>query len=65
MSEKETFERCLERISEITSILSAGTAELEESLKLYKEANELLAKAENILADAEVKIIQMGSAEQS
>ncbi len=64
MSERESFERCLERINEITGILSSGSADLDGSVALYKEANELLAKARNILAEAEVKISEIsGSGE--
>ena len=62
MDGKQTFESCVSRIDEIAGILSAGTAELEESVQLYREANELLAKARQILAEAEVKITEISSA---
>ncbi len=64
MNDRNTFESCLARIDEIAGILSAGTAELEESLKLYREANELLGKARTLLAEAEVRISRI-SEEQS
>ncbi len=60
MEDRKTFESCLGRIDEIAGILSAGTAELEESLALYQEANELLARARKLLADAEVRITRIG-----
>ena len=65
MNDKRTFESCLERISEITSVLSSGNTELEESVSLYREANELLSRARNLLAEAEVKVAGIsGGAEE-
>ena len=65
MNDRAGFEKCLARINEITGILSAGTAELEESIELYKEANGLLVKARNILAEAEVEMTRIsGNAEE-
>ena len=59
MNDKKTFENCLARIDEIAGILSAGTADLEQSLALYQEANDLLAEAKKALAEAEVRVARI------
>ena len=41
MSGKQKFEDGLERINEISRILSDGEVSLDESVELYKEASEL------------------------
>ena len=62
MNDKKTFENCLARIDEIAGILSAGTADLEQSLALYQEANDLLAEAKKALAEAEVRVARITEA---
>lgn len=51
-----SFEAALARLEEILERLNAGTISLEESLKLYEEADQLIAACNKRLNDAERKI---------
>jgi len=51
-----SFEEALARLEEILERMNAGTISLEESLKLYEEADQLIASCNKRLNDAERKI---------
>ena len=51
-----SFEKAFERLEAIVQIMNSGKIALEESLKLYEEAAQLIAHCEKILAKAEKKI---------
>ena len=51
-----SFEKAMERISEISDILGEGTLSLDESVELYTEGMMLIAKCKGKLDDAERKI---------
>ena len=59
MSRKQVFEDGLNRINEISRILSSGGVSLEESVELYKEAAELAAACRKMLDEAELKIARI------
>ena len=59
MNKKMTFEKGLARINEISELLSGGEVELEQALKLYKEAQETLSRCRDLLADAEVELTEL------
>ncbi|MCE2983058.1 MAG: exodeoxyribonuclease VII small subunit [Parachlamydia sp.] len=50
------FETALQRLEEILERMNGGTISLEESLKLYEEADQLLALCNKQLNEAEQKI---------
>jgi len=66
-----SFEKAFERLEQILEKLNSGHPSLEESLKLYEEADQLIIMSHKKLADAEKKIevlmknrageLQMGS----
>lgn len=51
-----TFEKALARLSEIAQTLEQGSKGLEESLKLYEEAENLRKKCDDFLSSMELKI---------
>jgi len=51
-----TFEAAYTRLEEILEKMNAGKVSLEESLKLYEEADRLIAWSNKKLSDAEKKI---------
>lgn len=51
-----TFEAAFVRLEEILEKLNSGTITLDESLKLYEEANTLIVTCNSRLNDAERKI---------
>jgi exodeoxyribonuclease VII small subunit len=55
------FEDCMARIEEIVATLDAGEADLDESLKLYREGVELVRDCTKRLDEAAqtVKMLQM------
>lgn len=55
MSE-QTFESALLRLEQILEKMNSGAVPLEESLKLYEEADQLIAACSKKLNDAEKKI---------
>ncbi len=59
MSRKQVFEDGLNRINEISRILSSGEVSLEESVELYKEAAELAVACRKMLDEAELKIARI------
>jgi exodeoxyribonuclease VII small subunit len=58
MTEKEelSFEKAFERLEHILEILNSKHPSLEESLKLYEEADKLIAFCSKKLTQAEKKI---------
>ncbi len=51
-----TFEKSFTRLEEILEKISSGKASLDESLKLYEEAEKLIASCGTRLQEAEEKI---------
>lgn len=57
MSEKElSFEAAFARLEEILEKMNSGSVPLDESLKLYEEADKLIISCQKRLNDAERKI---------
>lgn len=55
-SSEKTFESAFARLEEILERMNSGTISLDESLKLYEEADKLIAMCSKRLNDAERKI---------
>lgn len=51
-----TFEKAFERLEEILKILNEKAISLEDSLKLFEEANFLITNCSSKLEDAEKKV---------
>lgn len=51
-----SFEKAFARLEEILEKMNSGTASLDESLKLYEEADHLITTCSKRLNDAERKI---------
>lgn len=58
-NKKLSFEQSLERLSEIVKLLERGEAPLNESLKLFDEGTALIAACQQMLDDAEQKVIKL------
>ncbi len=56
------IEIAMKRIEEINSLLTAGELTVNESLKLYKEAVELLKKCDKALDEAKLSVEQIDGA---
>lgn len=57
MNEKElSFEEAFARLEEILEKMNSGSISLDESLKLYEEADKLITKCQKRLTEAERKI---------
>ncbi len=56
-----TFSEMTKRIEEIAVLLEKGETSLEDSLKLFSEASELIAKCNLLLKNAKLKITDIGS----
>lgn len=57
MNEKElSFEAAFARLEEILEKMNSGSISLDDSLKLYEEADKLIAMCQKRLTDAERKI---------
>jgi exodeoxyribonuclease VII small subunit len=57
VNEKEaSFEEAFARLEEILEKMNSGSISLDESLKLYEEADKLIIKCQKRLTDAERKI---------
>lgn len=56
---KYTYEQAMERLSVITESLESGTLPLEDSLKLYTQATELIRFCNDALNTAEQKITEL------
>lgn len=55
-SKEHSFEKAYARLEEIVQKLNAGQASLEDSLKLYEEADLLIHSCNKKLLDAEQKV---------
>lgn len=55
-SPEKTFENAFARLEEILERMNSGTVSLDESLKLYEEADSLINMCNKRLTDAERKI---------
>ncbi|MDH8677079.1 exodeoxyribonuclease VII small subunit [Fusibacter bizertensis] len=56
MASKSTYEKKLERLSELSTILERGEAPLEELLKVFEEGIKLYRECNTILESTEAKI---------
>ncbi|MDD6062359.1 MAG: exodeoxyribonuclease VII small subunit [Oscillospiraceae bacterium] len=56
---KYTYEQAMDRLSAITEALENGSLPLDDSLKLYTEASELIRFCSNCLDNAEQKITEL------
>ena len=56
MGEKMTFEQSMQRLEQIVRTMERGDAKLEESLKLFQEGTELVARCGKLLDEAELQI---------
>lgn len=54
--QENSFEKAYSRLEKILELLNTGIVSLEESLKLYEEANHLLTSCNQQLQNAEKKI---------
>ncbi|MBP9841971.1 MAG: exodeoxyribonuclease VII small subunit [Simkaniaceae bacterium] len=59
MQENHSFEDAYKRLESILKKLSSGETPLEDSLKLYEEADELISQCNKKLVFAEQKIEQL------
>ena len=53
---KPTFEQAYGRLEKILESIGSGTLSIEESMKLYEEADKLLAFCNDYLSGAQLKI---------
>ena len=56
MTQTVTFEQSYERLEQILEKMNSGALSLEDSLKLYEEADKLISHCHKKLTDAEQKI---------
>jgi exodeoxyribonuclease VII small subunit len=56
MSENMSFEEAMKRLDEVIARLSDGGAGIEESMQLYCEGAELVAKCEKELDNAKLRM---------
>lgn len=61
---KLCFEQALDRVNEISALLSAGQVTLAESMELYKEASALVNSCREMLSAAEVQLVEITNASQ-
>lgn len=54
--DEQSFEACFHRLEQILEKMNSGAVALEESLKLYEEADQLIAFCNKRLNEAERKI---------
>ena len=54
--ENMTFEKAIERIGQINSLISSGEATLDESLELFKEATGLISYCNKRLQEAKLTV---------
>jgi len=57
--EEQTFETSFDRLEEILEEMNSQTISLEDSLKLFEEADQLIVKCSKRLTNAEQKIEQL------
>ncbi|MBR3738420.1 MAG: exodeoxyribonuclease VII small subunit [Eubacterium sp.] len=56
MSENLTYEKAIERLDEIVSLLEKNEVSLDDALKLFEEGTKLAAYCSEILSSAKQKI---------
>jgi exodeoxyribonuclease VII small subunit len=59
MSDTITFEKAMERLEEIVTLLENGKCPLDESMKLFDEGTKLIAHCSETLKTAEQAIIHL------
>lgn len=59
MEEKTTFEEGLKRLEEIVRQMEQGNVPLAESLRLFEEGTKLVARCNQQLDDAELKVVRL------
>ena len=65
-SEKKTkqgFEESMLRLEEIVRLLEKGDAPLEDSIKLFEEGTKLAKKCDDLLNEAEKKVVVLSKGE--
>ena len=60
-----TFEGALVRLEEITRLLEAGSAPLDESLSLFEEGVRLVRFCNEKLEDAKLKVLRINNGENT
>ena len=58
-AKKMSFEESLAKLEEIVRHLEKGDMPLSDSLKLFEEGTSLLASCNNMLEDAEQKVVKL------
>ena len=58
---KLTFEQAMDRLEEISDILSTGDVSIDESLKLYAEGTKLIKMCSEKIKDVSLKIEEIDS----
>ena len=58
---KLTFEQAMDRLEEISEILSAGDVSIDESLELYAEGTKLIKMCSEKIKDVSLKIEEIDS----
>lgn len=61
--ESQTFEASMQRLEQIVRTMERGEIELEESLKLFQEATELIRSCGKILDDAQLQVKKIMTAQ--
>ena len=56
MSKELSFEEGMQRLEQIVRTMERGDAKLEESLKLFQEGTELVARCGKLLDEAELQV---------
>lgn len=56
---EQNYELSIKRLEEITTLLEAGKLSIDESLKLFSEATEILSNCTKYLDSAEQKITSL------
>lgn len=59
-TEGMTYEQAIERLRAIVETLERGNIELSKSVTLFREATELTARCESLLAEAEQQLTVLG-----
>jgi len=64
MAEKVSYEKAREELTKVVEQLEAGSASLEDSLKLWERGEELAKICQSLLDGAKAKIEKIESAEK-
>ncbi len=59
MAEKPNFEEGLKRLEEIVRQMEQGNVPLAESLRLFEEGTSLVSQCNQMLDDAELKVVRL------